>query len=104
MTRDRAEDGGGRRWHWDGGQRRRPAPRLPPTEAPPLASRAFHPFLAAAGTDFGGEELALLDVEAAPGQDLPFVEARAAERLVVGANAAGGLEGDDVGHGPMFKI
>ena len=82
----------------------RPAPRLPPTEAPPPASRAFHPFLAAAGTVLGGEELALFDVEAGVPFHLPFVEARAAERLAIGANAAGGLEGDDVGHGPMLKI
>ena len=69
-----------------------------PGEAPSPDSRTSHPFLAAAGTDLGGKELALFDVEAGVPFHLPFVEARAAEGLVVGANAAGGLEFDDVAH------
>src|SRR3990172_6664942 len=81
-----------------------PRPALLHRNSEGRRSRAFHPFLAAAGTDFGGEQLALFDVEAAPGQDLPFVEAGAAEGLAVGAALAKVAQSEDVGHLSLFAV
>ena len=60
--------------------------------------------LAAAAATFGGEELALFHVKATIGQHLPLMETRAAQRLAVGAGAAGFAQLDDVGHGPMLNV
>jgi hypothetical protein len=47
----------------------------------------------------------LLHVEAPARFDLPFVEARTTKNLVVCAEAAGGIEFNDVGHhGSRFTL
>jgi hypothetical protein len=67
----------------------------------------------AAGTQFGGNEFALLHVEASPRNGLPFVKAGLAQGDAVGlgltAYSAGGLKVDDVGQNlpvvrPLFEI
>jgi len=75
-----------------------PRPALLHRNSEGRRSRAPHPFLPTAAANFGGEKLALLDVEAPLRHDLPFVEARAAEGLAVGASLAGSLQFNDVGH------
>lgn len=62
----------------------------------PSASRAFRPLLAAALTAFGRQEFALLHIEAPIGFDLPLVETRTTQRLVLSTSAAGVAEADNV--------
>ena len=60
--------------------------------------RQLDSFLAAPGAAFGAHELALLHVEAAGADGVPFVEAAGAERLAGGALLLGLAQVDDVAH------
>ena len=78
-----------------------------------ISSSKSGSFFVAAGTPFGGNEFALLHVEASPRNGLPFVETGLAQGDAVGlgltAYSAGGLKVDDVGQNlsvvrPLFEI
>ena len=90
-------------------------PRQPSTDAAHCAASAIRlqrrlmqrscepgSFLVAAGATFGGEEFAVMHFEGLVLHGLPFVKAGLAQGDAAGfclaADAAGGLEVDDVGH------
>src|SRR5687768_14117581 len=70
---------------------------------PDEGSTEFGAFLAAAATAFGAHQPSLLYIEAPPGQQLPFVKSRRAQRFAFGTLLFGSFQIDDVAHRPSYR-